>query len=369
MQTYPSVLKRAVCAMTATLAVLLAGDDALSQAISGVSGSLTQGSSVILSGSSFGTKATAAPIKWADFESGTQGTIISTSDGWQSVDGWNAETNSHSSAPMYDSAASHAGTKGMTCRYVNGVYNSSVLKSGNFSTGFYLDAWYRYAPAAPASRNHKIFMLYGTGVSEFPQAALTGFCNLNQGIEIPFYAGPNAGDAEWTGLTFAELTGTMKHLQVWIKPSTPGVSDGRVWMAVDGVVEADATDKLTVSPNVGYWDEVRIGYYMAHDAILDCAASGDAYTYWDNVYIDNTQARVELGNATTYAACTHREIQVPTAWSASQISFNFNAGTFGGGESAYLYVVTADGAVSSGYPVTLGGTVVSGPGQPGKPVF
>lgn len=310
-----------------------------------------EGESVAVLGTGFGTKTTAAPIKYADFESGSQGAVITTSEGWNSVDGWHSGSSSHLYRPIHDSAAAHTGARGMTCRYVDGVYNSSVLKAGDFSGGYYFDAWYKYAPANPPSRNHKIWMLYGSGTGEFPQAAMTGFCGLDDSIEIPFYAGPNDGDAEWMGVHFNDLTTTMHHIQVWLKPSTPGTGNGRAWCQVDCTSYANSSDLLTVMPNIGDWQEVRVGYYMAHDAIGDCVASGDAYTYFDDVYIDNTPARVELGNANAYDACTIREIQVPTAWSATSVSIQSRWGALLSAEKAFLFVIDNQGYVSAGYQV------------------
>ncbi len=368
---------RANCAATPgfmlALGVLLGlvAPAARAQSISGVSGTFSHGNSVVLSGSAFGTKATAAPIKWEDFEGHTPNTALSTSDGWDSVDGWSYDTNDHTSKPIYSGLATHAGQLGMVSRFINGTGNSSVLKRGDYSTGFYLDAWYQYVPATPASRNNKIFMLYGSGASEMPQTALTGFCDLNAGMVTPTYASPSGAgnDGGYPGLRQADLLGSLKHLQIWVSPSTPaGADNGYVRILINGQLK-ESNNLTTVMPGVGYWNQARIGYYVAHDAVDGCVAAGDAYTYWDNVYIDNTQARVELGNAATYSACTLREIQIPTSWSASQVTVTMNQGTFSSGQNAYLYVVTANGAVSPGYQVTLGGTPPTGPGQPGKPVF
>ena len=68
------------------------------------------------------------------------------------------------------------------------------------------------------------------------------------------------------------------------------------------------------------WENVWVGQYLGHDADDLCAGIGDSYAYWDDVYIDTTQARVEIGDAPTYAASRHREIQLPTAWSDSSIT-------------------------------------------------
>ncbi len=371
MNKYLICCRRANCAVTLGMVLGLAAPAAWAQTISGVSGTISQGNSVVVSGALFGTKASAAPIRWEDFEGHTPNAAVSTSDGWDSVDGWSYITNDHTNKPIYSSLATHAGQLGMMSRFIGGTGNSSVLKRGNYSTGFYLDTWYRYVPANPASRNNKIYMLYGSGASEMPQTALTGFCDLNAGMVTPTYASPTGvgNDGGYPGLSQSDLVGSMKHLQVWVSPSNPeGADNGYVRIWVDGVAK-EVNNLTTVMPGVGYWNQARIGYYVAHDAVDGCAAAGDAYTYWDNIYIDNTQARVELGNAPTYSACTHREIQIPTSWSSSQVTVTMNQGTFNSGENAYLYVVTANGAVSPGYQVTLGGTPPTGPGQPGKPVF
>ncbi|MCD6288604.1 MAG: hypothetical protein J7M12_05765, partial [Candidatus Hydrogenedentes bacterium] len=59
------------------------------------------------------------------------------------------------------------------------------------------------------------------------------------------------------------------------------------------------------------------------------------------------------GNASTWSACTHREIQIPTAWSNDTITFTVNQGSFPYG-TAYLYVVDSTGAWNeNGYPITF----------------
>jgi hypothetical protein len=60
----------------------------------------------------------------------------------------------------------------------------------------------------------------------------------------------------------------------------------------------------------------------------------------DDVYVDTTRARVELGNAVTFDSCTRREIQPCTAWASGAITINLN--TCGMSGTNYLYVVTHD---------------------------
>jgi hypothetical protein len=93
--------------------------------------------------------------------------------------------------------------------------------------------------------------------------------------------------------------------------------------------------------------------------MLDSAGEGwpanGSYKF-DDVYVDYTWARVELGNAATWAACTRREIQPPRQWSDTQITVQLNKGAFANGQTVYAYVVDANGvANTNGVAVVLGG--------------
>jgi hypothetical protein len=84
---------------------------------------------------------------------------------------------------------------------------------------------------------------------------------------------------------------------------------------------------------------------------------------FDDVYIatgSNAQARIEVGNASTYAESTKLTILTPKSWSDGSISAQVNTGQFKTGEPAYLFVFKADGSVSSGYPIKIGATASGG---------
>ena len=81
--------------------------------------------------------------------------------------------------------------------------------------------------------------------------------------------------------------------------------------------------------------------------------------YVDDMYLDFTQARVEISNNSKWDETKqiHKEIQIPTAWSNSSITVKVNQGAFQNGETAYLYVIDENGNVnSSGYPIKFDGT-------------
>jgi hypothetical protein len=75
----------------------------------------------------------------------------------------------------------------------------------------------------------------------------------------------------------------------------------------------------------------------------------------DDVYLQfGTMARVELGDRAVYEQCTKLEVQVPEAWTETDLTIQVNhGGAFGSGETAHLFVVREDGKVSPGFPIGL----------------
>jgi len=80
----------------------------------------------------------------------------------------------------------------------------------------------------------------------------------------------------------------------------------------------------------------------------------DAEIWLDDIFIQHdTTSRFELGNNSSYASCTQRFIQEPTAWADDEVTINLNTGTASDSETWYLFHVV-DGVASSGYAVTVG---------------
>jgi hypothetical protein len=83
-----------------------------------------------------------------------------------------------------------------------------------------------------------------------------------------------------------------------------------------------------------------------------------AVSFYDyqGVYIDYTMARIMVGNASTFATCTAFELQQPTTWSDTSVTFRVNRGAFGVSANAWLYVVNSTEGVSAPQAVTFGTT-------------
>jgi hypothetical protein len=97
-------------------------------------------------------------------------------------------------------------------------------------------------------------------------------------------------------------------------------------------------------------DSIKIGWFLGNNLL-----NGNTILYYDDIYLDNTFSRVEIGNNPVYANCTHREIQVVTSWTDTNIKFNSNIDAFGKDEKLYLFVFDSDniGNTSQGYEMKI----------------
>jgi len=147
---------------------------------------------------------------------------------------------------------------------------------------------------------------------------------------------------------------TWHHFQWEYRDSDINTANGVVRCWWNGKLIFDKHDIITrTTTDTSYKRPSLVGFYNSHGQSPD----GNDHFYMDDAYADTTWSRVEIGNASTYATCTHREIQPPTSWADGSIAITFNQGSFSAEDTAYVYVVDSTGAVnSSGYEITIGGS-------------
>ena len=68
-----------------------------------------------------------------------------------------------------------------------------------------------------------------------------------------------------------------------------------------------------------------------------------SYPQYAMTYVDDSWCRVVIQDTPTYIAATVREIQIPSAWSNTSISFTVRQGMFASLSGKYLFVVNAAG--------------------------
>ena len=204
-------------------------------------------------------------------------------------------------------------------------------------------------------QNVKFFRLWNPGDTVYEDFfcqfgwGLTEKCNSNnEGIGGQFkyfndtsFSKSTLSDGAWHCLQFE-----------FMDSSAPDVADSTFKLWHNGqVVESrtgmiNRTDSLLKRP-------FFLGFYNAFGPGGGEPTNDPNHYYIDDIYAVPTLARVEIGNASVYGSCSHREIQIPTAWSNTSITCIFNKGTFVTGQTAYLFVVDPTGLASAGKAVVI----------------
>jgi len=175
---------------------------------------------------------------------------------------------------------------------------------------------------------------------------------------------PNGYEWLYPAIVSGVMTqGVWQRHEYLVDIGTVGNHDWHAQWWIDGVLQVDfkfADDPPTDdwSGTLLYDDHFRcidINKYLAQET-SDYAKKDLPIEFWlDDLYVDSDQARVEIGNAATWVACTHREIQPWTAWADGSVTVTVNHGALPHG-TAYLYAIKPDGTPfdATGQPVTLG---------------
>ena len=361
--------------------------------ITSISGTYNSGQSVVINGSSFGTKTIASPNKFNNMESETIGTIPSD------------EMISTGTTPhgLVKNNLAHDGTKSLEFDYsatsVNGSHGMdwqrNILDLGATADKIYLTAW--------------VYLDYGTSNStqwQWKSFTITsspkGYYDLNPtypSTNLPYsadayntttvfmnywwngtaaYFDPANGKYGWFnnhGQAYNYDNVTTFRNQEAVSP-TGAPTDALLWNQWQRL-EFYAQRSSAPSTADGIWREQRIGrsgYTFNYNNVMTHLAGNDSWRYvtlssalesvydgtanlkiyMDDVYVDTTQARVELCDSSTWSARTHCEIQPATAWSDTGATITLNQGSFTNGTTAYLYVVDSAGNTSNGQQVTIG---------------
>lgn len=325
--------------------------------ISGSSGTYSNGSSVTITGSGFGSGPNV--VIFDDFEGGTAGANIATGAGSATVGQWAAR----SGCATYSTATAVSGTKAfradMSCGWLN---YAEVSLPANTTQIFY--SWYKYI---------------ATG-QNWPGEGTTDGVNWKQIWTMRNDSGDNDivtpvlqdGGSNWvwfgnnarnygTGKRWMSNSTDVQHFKgQWHRSWTymegdPGASTTngfwRYWvLRSDGVSQAGYGDSANLLQSGGWWSRTRLNGYGR--------GTSNSYPMFDDFYLatgPNARARVEIGNANTYAASTKLTIATPTSWSASSITATFRRGNLATG-THYLYVFDSAGTVNeTGYPITVSG--------------
>lgn len=361
-----------------------------------VAGQFQHGSTVTITGQNFGAKTTgAAPYRWDDFESGAVPNPLAAP--WDLV-----YYGGSNPVPARYGLKSRTGVSQKVANVnFDDTGRSDFGKSaGTSPTDIYqlYLSFYAYMDFSLApSRNYKIFRSYSGAGDDHDMLVLTTY--PKSGTTWQFFSPPNVSQHS------AYVSGTGEdswHKYEFWTNLLPDRTEVKFW--IDGKLQVNWPSNPPDTSGRGM-DELRIGHYFAHDDLVcsssasphygeACYPDSDSNTFcdgpchwstaacdafggchgtvsFDDVYIDQTPARVEICSKSAYAAKESQgdtcEVQVPSVWSETGITVSFNQGAFTEGQTAYLYVTDPGGSVNAlGSPLVISGQAGDGvaPGQP-----
>jgi hypothetical protein len=358
----------------------------------GLEGTLSQGVQIILIGSSFGAKAQAAPFRWDDFQNGNPGNLLADRhepDGsiWD-LQSYDCRRPEYAGEYAYDSRTnSQVPGQQRFSGDITALQNFYSLPDGCGSNRaiavidepsrvWYVSFWaYQddYAGTALQCTNNKIHgNFHGSGwTSEF-NLRWDEYWNNESGhiFGINCNGGAEGGIHNTWG-AYEDVRNQWIRVERFLDLGDAGISNG---------YHAGFTNLLPRGEYTGLFTPVECESQLIGSFNLgQYFRSGDTEPaallrhYISELYVDHSFARVEIGDAPTWNACTHREIQIPTAWNNNSITVTGNVGTFTSGTQVYLFVVDENRQPSVGFPVVIGEDNQQGdlgvPGAPGTVTF
>ncbi len=325
--------------------------------ISAVSGHIANDSTVVITGDRFKTKSPAAPLVWDNFESGANEATLGEPSVMASGSAWSAYGSVNGTPdPYYSTQQAHSGTKSAKV-----VWKESGITGYSINNFIWTDtsphktlflSYYRYHDPSDdivSTRNIKQAFVRGAGPNYANQWLPANSGSGSSTWKIAFQ--PYPSDSWYFGVPYASTLRTWDRWDSLIEYETNTTStDGHIALWLNNSLKIERTNVNTCDPvfqeaaNACY--SVCIGYMFQGYADMTYSR-----TYYDDVYIDDTLARIEIGDNAVFADCTHREIQIPSAWSNTEVTVTINQGTFTPAETAYLFVIDSNGDPSDGYEV------------------
>lgn len=325
--------------------------------ISSVSGTVEHGEVITIAGAGFGTKSPAAPYKWDNLESYAVGGDPAT-NGWMN---FSTGDGAHVPAAINNDQVRGGSfcTKALKQRYfrdgsINQYGQYFGLDSLSAQRFWYLSYYYRQTELGGSpSVNHKLVGFRGgtTSAVTDPQMRHDQYHTSVGGHVLMRDENGTAVHNNWTNAYYYTQS-TWQRFEYLVDIGDAGVANGRVQWYLDNVLKEPPSSAATLQMRTDpadVFDFFVINNFIAQRDAADLPINAPWDCWVDDVYIDFTRARVEIGDAATWAACTHRELQIPTAWSSTSITAVVNAGTFSSFTGCYLYVVEATGNVTGGY--------------------
>ena len=366
---------------------------------------------ITITGSNFGTKSPAAPLWWDNMEGASNGATTFTSGelSWVTsgvLSGNNKHyseaiprTGAESSALMTYRSAGYRSVAGPHAysniyatgahwqfannspRYSDSSYQNVVLTvdSGAANKNVWYVRWYyRVDPRWTLINNYENHKMsapnYGTTIYDRPNCymshaqeatpskagdnTINNLPNCIAGCSSVEDRGPNP-KVDW--VAFEQFFDSPNGFHELWRFGGPGRYGGRTNYTTSICQNAKNN---TRSFSIGGW-------FVTNTQIDENLKRGgqDNFRYFDDVYVDNTFARVVLANAPDYDDATIVEPQIPIEWSANSIRATINVGNLPTSQENYLFIFdSANISNSTGIPVYISSSTGETPPPPNTPL-
>ena len=307
--------------------------------IENIIGEISHGAEIQVTGQSFGSKPQASPRYWADFESGINPNDLGLSQVWDQIVGNLTGDNTRTrSSGALRSDVSTAGGGGPVVRDMNS------------------DNWYMFfkryyafdieTNLGPIGFNLKINRMW-------PEI-IGGEIPYGNNIHINYQGNEPRGNGRVTNEN-TSIDGTL-----WFRDIAPFVPNQ--WHTEEIIYK---TGQINVQDGVFNWIRNGIPVWTGRlwqmrtserpnrykqlffDQVSNGTGPGPLWIYYDDIYMDDTWARVMACNKSIWKMCQKKEIQIPISWDNNQIDIVINFGDFDIlNESIYLFVITESGQVN-----------------------
>lgn len=335
--------------------------------VSNVSGSLNNGAVITVNGLNFGSNGPNI-VLFDDFESGINGSNIKIGVGSATIGKWDKIGGGDgSSKPVYSNKYSVSGNLAFRGDYtINTGSGSWDSSSAAFvydidTKDVFLSFWYmlpttsQFPQTNYANWNWKLSWFYNGSSMDDDQVVSVGLPDRSfepfssWAISCNNCYGPHAN---WYTLNMYK--GKWYRIWVWIHATNDTTSQKKLWVMGkdDNLV---ATQKVNWNGRIFNNITSIFNRFSFNAWARWCNPCTESYGFFDDVYLATgpyAQARVEIGNASTYNACTNLSIATVISWSDTQIKATLRQGALNSLSNAYLYVFDANGNVNqNGYPL------------------
>lgn len=306
------------------------------------------GDIITINGVNFGSAATI--VSWDDFESGANGLNLA----WPLIGPkWSfLHPSSNTPVPSYSNARAHSGALSASVTWKEpGWPGYSINAFGWANQGPYRAlylTWWEYLDVGvgniEGTFNRKSMYTYGGAGSNEVQQWLPII--TNRGGDSYYMASiiqnSPARIFYWSpGLSYSAIKHTWSRWETYVDWGSVNGRDGELEVWRNGTQHLAVTGEVLCTTGDGNSiHDWRLGHMFQGYGEVEHARA-----YFDNVYVATSRARVEIGNNSSFTACTHREILPVTTWGASQITAPLPSAS----AMQYIFIIDENGDASAGF--------------------